>query len=64
MGPYQELNFHSKKPHPLKEIIKNNVGRVHHDMLRNAWQESEYHFDVCKATNATPIELQHSNHKF
>jgi hypothetical protein len=43
----------------LKDRIGNAVGEVGHHMQQNVWQEAEYHFDVCTATNRAHIGLQY-----
>jgi hypothetical protein len=33
------------------------VQSVRRDLLQNMWQETEYHFDWCKAMNGAHVEL-------
>jgi hypothetical protein len=41
----------------LKEGIWNAVGNIIQEQLESVWQEAEYCFDVCRATNGMDIDL-------
>jgi hypothetical protein len=40
----------------LRERISEAAANIDESQLRQTWEESEYRVDVCRATNAIPIE--------